>query len=230
MCPTILLPGKDKVVVRGPEDLIVTDNVAKDAALSLVGFPDLAACPWLNICDPNGPWLAGAFWTKSKGLAGGRRTNKSQLFAVARPDGIAIAIDTRIEITNLLARTPRRKIKDTNEAVISTRIDEGQHRAIRRQVQRIAATFRLHQQRRLCAAIDPCLPKISLVDVDNAVIFRNDDGGMTLGQLLRLSPIERYHPDELFRFFRVTVRIWVFAKAVQVAATRIDNSAPVVRP
>src|SRR5260370_28844418 len=112
MCPTILLPGKDNVVIRGPEDLIVADNVAKHATLSFVGFPDLAASAGLNVGDADSPWLTGPLWTKSKGLPGGRRANTNELFAVARPHRLPIPVDTCIPIHKLLATAHASYIND----------------------------------------------------------------------------------------------------------------------
>src|SRR5258705_3910370 len=71
MCPAIFLPRKHDVVITRPEDLIITDDIAKYAPLSFVGFPEFATRTRHHIGDANGPWLTGTLRSKSKCLTRG---------------------------------------------------------------------------------------------------------------------------------------------------------------
>ena len=53
-------PGKNEMIVRTPEHLMIANDLAKDAAAAFRSLPDFVSLSGCGIRDTDGPGLAGA--------------------------------------------------------------------------------------------------------------------------------------------------------------------------
>ena len=121
MGPAIFFPGKDDAIISRPEQLIIGDDIAKDAASAFVGAPDFGSKSGGDIGDAYGPWPGAASWTKCKCFSRCWGANESDLFAVGRPDWLAVSVDACVEIAN----TFRYGVVDADEAVVAAVANKG---------------------------------------------------------------------------------------------------------
>src|SRR5258706_505222 len=93
-----VFPGEDDAIARAPEQLVVGDHGMEGAARTIRSVPEFAAFSRVNVGETNRPRLSrGTHWAKR--AAGGRDAVEGNLLSIGRPNGIGIAIDAWVEIT-----------------------------------------------------------------------------------------------------------------------------------
>src|ERR1044072_786118 len=214
MRPAVFLPGKNELVVSGPEKLIVGDDIPEDAARALIRFPDFAARSGRGVGDANRPGLAASHRPERRRFTEGGNANEGDFLTIKRPNRVTVAIHAGVEIAHCLCD----RIVDSDKTMIAAGVDGRELATIRRPSERLDATPGLHERRRLFAAQNLHSPNLAIVNVSKTIAFERNGSGVSLGQLTRLLVIEPDNPEQLFRLLRRAARVWAFANVIEVAA------------
>src|SRR5581483_12038025 len=118
MQPAIFFPGKDNAIAGSPEQLTLGNHCVECAARGFIRAPDLMARSIGGVCNANAPRLRGFASAASTGAGG--NADEGDLAAIARPCGIAVAIDARVHVRYILSA----EIVDRDERVIAAIADE----------------------------------------------------------------------------------------------------------
>src|ERR1700731_219223 len=205
MHPAIAFPGEYDLASRAPKQLIVRDDLVKNAAPTRFRAPDFAPLAGHRIGNSNRPRLSIAPRAEWQAAFRSGNAKEGDLPAVGRPCGLPVGVHTWIQINERLSG----KVVNTDESGVAGAADERQFRTIGRPAQIAGLAVRMNQLLRLGAPAELREPDLTLQNKGDAISFGGDSGRVAFTEELCLAALERERPDALFDSLRGTLRIGI---------------------